>query len=81
MASGLAMASGAAEQAIEASVDSVPVISAPPAAGEAEPSPVLSPRAEPVAEAPRSKPSDALMRALMVITSAGGGRPFPLVPR
>jgi hypothetical protein len=40
-----------------------------------------APRQERAGEPPRSRPSDALMRALMVITSTGGNRPFPLVPR
>lgn len=54
-------------------------VSSPSPGGE-----TAAPDATPVertAEPTRSRPSDALMRALMVITSAGGNRPFPLVPR
>jgi len=40
-----------------------------------------APRQERAGDPARARPSDALMRALMVITSTGGNRPFPLVPR
>ncbi len=32
-------------------------------------------------EPARARPSEALIRALIVLSSASGGRPFPLVPR
>jgi hypothetical protein len=54
-------------------------VSAPSPVAEAVPAD--TPRPAPAVEATRSRPSDALMRALMLISSASGGRPFPLVPR
>lgn len=40
-----------------------------------------APKPQPASGAARPRTSDALIRALMVISSAGGNRPFPLVPR
>ena len=40
-----------------------------------------APKPAPASARARPRTSDALIRALMVISSAGGNRPFPLVPR
>jgi hypothetical protein len=58
-----------------------PIATSATPAGETEALPVEVPRAERASEASRPRSSEALMRALILISSAGGGRPFPLVPR
>jgi hypothetical protein len=69
----------AAEAVLSSPAASMAVSSAPSRDSEALSN--EAPSVERGSEPPRPRSSDALMRALMVISSAGGGRPFPLVPR
>lgn len=77
---GMVSASSAWAEVSVASQDASPAVAIEPSPA-VETSADAAAKAIPAANTTRSRPSDALMRALMVITSAGGGRPFPLVPR